>query len=82
MSHKKAQGSSKNGRDSHSQRLGVKVFGGEAVHSGSIIVRQRGTAFFPGVGVKLAKDDTIFAMKDGVVQFQKNKSGKRVVAVI
>jgi large subunit ribosomal protein L27 len=82
MSHKKAQGSSKNGRDSRSQRLGVKVFAGQKIHSGSIIVRQRGTKFFPGVGTKIAKDDSIFAMKDGVVEFQTNKSGKRVVAVI
>lgn len=82
MSHKKAQGSSKNGRDSQSQRLGVKVFGGQKIHSGSIIVRQRGTNFFPGIGTKIAKDDSIFAMKDGVVEFQTNKSGKRVVAVI
>ena len=82
MSHKKAQGSSKNGRDSHSQRLGVKVFAGQQIHSGSIIVRQRGTVFFPGLGVKAGKDDTLFAMKNGIVQFSTNKSGKRVITVV
>ena len=67
MAHKKGQGSSRNGRDSNSQRLGVKRFGGEKVSAGSIIVRQRGTAFSPGVGVGIGSDDTLFALVDGVV---------------
>jgi large subunit ribosomal protein L27 len=71
MAHKKGQGSSRNGRDSNSQRLGVKVFGGESVTGGSIIVRQRGTRFFPGKNVGQGKDDTLFAKIGGVVKFQK-----------
>lgn len=69
MAHKKAGGSSRNGRDSNSQRLGVKVFGGQQIHSGTIIVRQRGTKFHPGRNVARAKDDTLFALADGVVRF-------------
>ncbi|MFN7941270.1 MAG: 50S ribosomal protein L27 [Thermoanaerobaculia bacterium] len=71
MAHKKGQGSSRNGRDSNSQRLGVKVFGGESVTGGSIIVRQRGTRIFPGKNVGQGKDDTLFAKIGGVVKFQK-----------
>jgi large subunit ribosomal protein L27 len=70
MAHKKGQGSSRNGRDSNPQHLGVKRFGGEEVSGGSIIVRQRGTRFFPGENVGRGKDDTLFAKQGGVVQFQ------------
>jgi len=69
MAHKKGLGSSKNGRDSASQRLGVKRYGGQLVKSGNIIIRQRGTTFHPGIGVSLGKDFTIFATVDGVVSF-------------
>ncbi|MBU4205186.1 50S ribosomal protein L27 [Patescibacteria group bacterium] len=69
MAHTKSQGASKNGKDSNSQRLGVKRFGGQSVSAGSIIVRQRGTKFFPGTGVGMGRDNTLFALKDGVVQF-------------
>lgn len=74
MAHKKGGGSSKNGRDSNPQYLGVKAYGGEVVTAGSIIVRQRGTRFQPGFNVGLGKDDTLFALKDGTVEFQ----GRRV----
>jgi large subunit ribosomal protein L27 len=69
MAHKKAGGSSRNGRDSESKRLGVKTFGGELIPAGSIIVRQRGTQFHPGENVGIGKDHTLFALKDGKVQF-------------
>jgi large subunit ribosomal protein L27 len=69
MAHKKGVGSSRNGRDSHSQRLGVKRFGGELVSGGSIIVRQRGTKFKPGINVGIGRDDTLFAKITGIVQF-------------
>ena len=73
MAHKKGQGSSKNGRDSNSQRLGVKTFGGESVETGYIIVRQRGTKFHPGKNVGIGRDDTLFAVADGVVEFAGRK---------
>jgi large subunit ribosomal protein L27 len=76
MAHKKGQGSSRNGRESHSQRLGVKVYGGTSVRAGSIIVRQRGTKFHPGRGVGIGRDDTLFALVDGVVKF--DRQGRRV----
>ena len=76
MAHKKGQGSIKNGRDSNSKMLGVKRFGGQTVTAGSIIVRQRGTKFHPGKNTGLGKDFTIFALKDGVVKF--DKGGRRV----
>jgi large subunit ribosomal protein L27 len=76
MAHKKGQGSSRNGRESHSQRLGVKVYGGSTVTAGSIIVRQRGTKFQPGRNVGRGKDDTLFALIDGVVEF--DRGGRRV----
>lgn len=76
MAHKKAQGSSKNGRDSNAQRLGVKMFGGQKIHSGSIIVRQRGTVYHPGENVKRAKDDSLFAIKDGTVKFSRKGIGR------
>ena len=79
MAHKKGQGSSRNGRDSNPQYLGVKVYGGQTVSGGTIIVRQRGTRFFPGLNVGQGKDDTLFAKMDGVVKFQdKGRRGKFV----
>jgi large subunit ribosomal protein L27 len=71
MAHKKSSGSAKNGRDSHSKRLGIKRFGGQFVTAGSILVRQRGTRYHPGQNVKRGTDDTLFALKDGIVRFQK-----------
>lgn len=82
MAHKKGEGSVKNGRDSQSKRLGVKVFGGQAVIPGNIILRQRGTSFHPGKNVGLGKDFTIFAMTEGVVEFKKTRGNKTVVSVI
>jgi large subunit ribosomal protein L27 len=79
MAHKKGQGSSRNGRDSCSQRLGIKVYGGGFVTAGSIIVRQRGTRYHPGRNVKRAKDDTLFALADGVVKF--DRQGRRINVV-
>jgi large subunit ribosomal protein L27 len=76
MAHKKGQGSSRNGRDSNAQRLGVKVFGGEPIQAGGIIVRQRGTKFHPGRNVGKGKDDTLFALADGIVVF--DQQGRRV----
>jgi large subunit ribosomal protein L27 len=79
MAHKKGQGSSRNGRDSNAQHLGVKAFGGQQVTGGTIIVRQRGTRFFPGQNVGQGKDDTLFAKMDGVVKFQdRGRRGKYV----
>jgi large subunit ribosomal protein L27 len=80
MAHKKGLGSSRNGRDSQAQRLGVKVFAGETVSGGEIIVRQRGTRFKPGDGVGIGKDDTLYARDAGVVQFKAGRRG-RVVSV-
>jgi large subunit ribosomal protein L27 len=76
MAHKKGQGSVRNGRDSNSQRLGVKIFAGTSVPIGGIIIRQRGTKWHPGRGVRRAKDDTLFAMVEGVVMF--DRQGRRV----
>ena len=73
MAHKKGLGSSRNGRDSHSQRLGVKIYGGEKTKTGQIIIRQRGTHITPGDNVGRGKDDTLFALADGVVEFKKGK---------
>ena len=81
MAHKKGLGSSRNGRDSHAQRLGVKVFAGEAVSGGEIIVRQRGTRFKPGEGTGIGKDDTIFAKRPGTVEFTSGRRG-RTISVI
>ena len=80
MAHKKGLGSSRNGRDSNAQRLGVKVFAGQTVTGGEIIVRQRGTRFHPGDGVGIGKDDTIFAKRPGVVEFKTGRRG-RVISV-
>jgi large subunit ribosomal protein L27 len=83
MAHKKAGGSSRNGRDSHSKRLGVKAFGGEAINAGSIIVRQRGTKVHPGVNVGMGKDHTLYALVDGKVEFKvSGAAGKTVVSVV
>jgi len=76
MAHKKGQGSSRNGRDSNAQRLGVKVYGGQSVRAGGIIVRQRGTRFHPGRNVGIGRDDTLFALADGVVTF--DRQGRRI----
>lgn len=83
MAHKVGAGSSKNGRDSHSKRLGVKIFGGQPAIAGNIIVRQRGTAYHPGLNVGIGKDFTIFALTDGIVEFKKtrNKTTINVVAL-
>lgn len=78
MAHKKGAGSTKNGRDSNSKRLGVKVYGNQKVSAGSIIVRQRGLTFKPGNGVQVGKDYTIFAVKEGVVNYNSDKNNKFV----
>ena len=80
MAHKKVLGSSKNGRDSNAKRLGVKVFAGQDVTAGSIIVRQRGTLFYPGNGASLGGDDTLFATVDGRVEFTR-RNGRRYISV-
>ena len=82
MAHKKGAGSSKNGRESHSKRLGVKLFGGQAIIAGNIIVRQRGTAHNPGLNVGIGKDHTLFALADGVVKFKKGFKGRSFVHVL
>ena len=82
MAHKKGVGSSKNGRESASQRLGIKIFGGQKVIAGNIIVRQRGTKHNPGNNVGIGKDDTLFALVDGTVNFRKTTGNKSVVSVI
>jgi large subunit ribosomal protein L27 len=81
MAHKKAGGSSRNGRDSHSKRLGVKKFGGQEVIGGNIIVRQRGTKFYPGTNVGIGTDHTLFATADGRVRFHSGKLGRKYVSV-
>lgn len=81
MAHKKAGGSSRNGRDSESKRLGVKKFGGEKVIAGNIIIRQRGTKWHPGTNVGMGKDHTLFALSDGSVAFQKKANGRTYVMV-
>ena len=82
MAHKKGVGSSKNGRESASQRLGIKIFGGQKVVAGNIIVRQRGSKHNPGKNVGMGKDDTLYALVDGTVQFHRGKFNKSVVSVI
>lgn len=82
MAHKKAGGSSRNGRDSESKRLGVKKFGGEAVVAGNIIIRQRGTQWHPGENVGMGKDHTLFALKDGKVSFRVKANDRSYVSVI
>ena len=82
MAHKKGVGSSKNGRESHSKRLGVKIFGGETCKAGNIIVRQRGTEFHPGNKMGMGKDHTLFALVDGTVSFKVTKEDRRYVSII
>lgn len=82
MAHKKGQGSSRNGRDSNAQRLGVKRFGGEKVVSGNILVRQRGTKFHPGLNVQKGGDDTLFAVADGIVKFETKKGDRKYINVV
>jgi large subunit ribosomal protein L27 len=81
MAHKKGEGSVKNGRDSQSKRLGVKIYGGQSAMAGNIILRQRGTVYHPGKNVGLGRDYTIFALTDGVVEFKKGKGDKTQVSV-
>lgn len=82
MAHKKGAGSSKNGRESHSKRLGVKIYGGQVVKAGNIIVRQRGTKHHPSDNVGIGKDHTLFALTDGIVQFNKRKNNRSFVSVV
>jgi large subunit ribosomal protein L27 len=79
MAHKKGQGSVRNGRDSQSQRLGIKIYGGQSVRAGGILVRQRGTRYHPGRNVGIGRDDTLFALVDGVVRF--DRQGRRINVV-
>ena len=82
FAHKKGQGSSSNGRDSESKRLGVKLYGGQKIVAGNIIVRQRGTKHFPGDNVGIGKDHTLFALIDGTVKFQKKRNNRSYVSVV
>jgi large subunit ribosomal protein L27 len=82
MAHKKGVGSSKNGRESQSKRLGVKKFGGEICKAGNIIVRQRGTQFYPGKNIGMGRDHTLFALTDGTIAFKKGRDDKRYVSII
>ena len=82
MAHKKGAGSSKNGRESHSKRLGVKIYGGQAIIAGNLIVRQRGTVHNPGENVGMGKDHTLFALTDGKVKFTKKRNNRSFVSVI
>ena len=82
MAHKKGQGSSRNGRDSNAKRLGLKVGNGQAILAGSIILKQRGTKVHPGSNVKRANDDSLFALKDGVVEFKRKGRNRKIVNVV
>lgn len=82
MAHKKGAGSSKNGRESHSKRLGVKIYGGQIIKAGNIIVRQRGTKHHPSENVGIGKDHTLFALTDGIVKFTKAKNDRSFVSVV
>ncbi|MDH8700894.1 large subunit ribosomal protein L27 [Dysgonomonadaceae bacterium PH5-43] len=82
MAHKKGVGSSKNGRESHSKRLGVKIFGGEVCKAGNIIIRQRGTQHHPGENVGIGKDHTLYALVDGTVAFRKRKNNRSFVSIL
>ncbi len=82
MAHKKGAGSSRNGRESESKRLGVKIYGGQAVRAGSIIVRQRGTQHHPATNVGMGKDHTLYALVDGVVEFRKRRDNRSFVSVV
>jgi len=81
MAHKKGEGSVKNGRDSQSKRLGVKIYGGQAALAGNVIIRQRGTVYHPGKNVGVGRDFTIFALTDGLVEFRKSKGDRTIVSV-
>lgn len=82
MAHKKGEGSVKNGRDSQSKRLGVKIYGGQPAIAGNILVRQRGTSYHPGKNVGVGKDFTLFALSDGIVEFRKGKNDKTTISVV
>jgi large subunit ribosomal protein L27 len=82
MAHKKGAGSSQNGRESESKRLGVKIYGGQFAKAGNIIIRQRGTKHYPGLNVGMGKDHTLFALKDGIVEFRKVKDSKSFVNIV
>ena len=82
MAHKKGEGSVKNGRDSNSKRLGVKIFGGQPAIAGNIIIRQRGTVYHPGKNIGVGKDFTLFALADGIVNFKKGVNNKNTVSVV
>ncbi len=82
MAHKKGAGSSKNGRESHSKRLGVKIFGGQKIIAGNIIVRQRGTKHHPGLNVGMGKDHTLFALTNGYVEFKKGRNDRSFVSIV
>jgi large subunit ribosomal protein L27 len=82
MAHKKGAGSSSNGRESHSKRLGVKIYGGQFAQAGNIIIRQRGTAHNPGINVGMGKDHTLFALSDGTVEFKRRNNNKSYVSVV
>jgi large subunit ribosomal protein L27 len=82
MAHKKGAGSSNNGRESHSKRLGVKIYGGQFAKAGNIVVRQRGTAHNPGLNVGIGKDHTLFALSDGIVEFRKRRNNKSFVSIL
>ena len=81
MAHKKGEGSVKNGRDSHSKRLGVKIYGGQPAVAGNIIIRQRGTTYHPGKNIGVGRDWTLFALTDGTVEFRKTKGDKTLVSI-
>ncbi|MCQ2213884.1 MAG: 50S ribosomal protein L27 [Bacteroidaceae bacterium] len=82
MAHKKGVGSSKNGRESHSKRLGLKLFGGEFAKAGNILVRQRGTKHYPGKNVGIGKDDTLYALVDGIVTFKRGRLNRSTVSIV
>ena len=82
MAHKKGEGSVKNGRDSQSKRLGVKIYGGQPAIAGNIIIRQRGTQYYPGKNVSLGKDFTLFALTDGLVEFKKGRNDRTTVSIL
>jgi large subunit ribosomal protein L27 len=81
MAHKKGEGSVKNGRDSHSKRLGLKIHGGQAARAGNILIRQRGTQYYPGSNVGMGSDHTLFATSDGIMMFKTGKNNRRTVSV-
>ena len=82
MAHKKGAGSSSNGRESHSKRLGVKIYGGQLAKAGNIIIRQRGTVHHPGVNVEMGRDHTLFALVNGIVEFKKHRQDRSYISVL